>query len=364
MAIAPADTTMTDTTSPNSSDRILDLAVDVALRLTLLATLVAVCLMVVRPFAVVMLWGTIIAVALATPFEWLARVLGRRGWAAALVSVTAAAAVILPTWSMGESLLRSIGDLRTSLAAGELTVRPPPQRLVDFPILGDRIVDAWTLASDDMQVAVVQFEPQIREFGRWALGFLTSVGSAALQTLVAIIIATVLLTYREGGVRTVKSVARRINPEHGAEFMDIAAATITSVALGVVGVALFQAGATGLLLTLAGFPWAAVVTLIVLALAVAQLPVNLVLLWPVIWAFSELSTPMAIGFTVLALLIGFSDAALKPLFLGRGVPIPTLVILIGAIGGMVSLGIMGLFVGAIILGLGWRLLMAWVDPER
>jgi predicted PurR-regulated permease PerM len=103
------------------------------------------------------------------------------------------------------------------------------------------------------------------------------------------------------------------------------------------------------------------VTVAVLALAIAQLPVNLALLWPIVWSFSEMSTPLAVAFTVTALLIGFSDAPLKPLFLGRGVPIPTLVILIGALGGMVALGIMGLFIGAIILGLGWRLLMAWVE---
>jgi predicted PurR-regulated permease PerM len=356
---------MTSSDTSTLDARVLDLAIDVALRLSLLAMLAAACFMVVRPFLVLILWATILAVALAAPFEWLARSVGRRGFAAALVSVTSIALVILPTYSLGESLLRSVGEIRASLTAGELTVPPPPQRLVDLPLFGDRLVDAWALASDDAQVAVSQFEPQLREAGRWAIGLLTGVGGAVLQTLVAIVIAMAFLTYREGAVRTVRSVARRVNPHQGEEFVSIAAATINSVALGVVGISLLQAGATGLLLTLADFPWAAVVTIAALALAIAQLPVNLVLLWPIVWSFSEMSTPMALAFTVLALLIGFADAPLKPLFLGRGVPIPTLVILIGAIGGMVVMGIMGLFVGAIILGLGWRLLMAWVEigPE-
>jgi predicted PurR-regulated permease PerM len=352
---------MPTTTRADSSEHVMNVAVDVALRLALLTLIAASCFIVVRPFLVVLVWATIIAVAFAAPFEGLVRLTGRRGLAATLVSITAIVLVVLPTYHLGESLLRSVGELRTSLAAGELTVPPPPQRLVDLPLIGDRLVDAWALAADNTQAAVRQFEPQLRELVRWGLGFLTGIGGAVLQTLVAIVIATALLTYREGATRTVGSIARRMNPSHGEEFVNIAAATVNSVALGVVGVALLQAGAAGLLLTVASFPWAAVVTVAVLALAIAQLPVNLALLWPIVWSFSEMSTPLAVAFTVTALLIGFSDAPLKPLFLGRGVPIPTLVILIGALGGMVALGIMGLFIGAIILGLGWRLLMAWVE---
>jgi len=342
------------------NDRVLDLAVDVALRLSLGALLVISCLIIMRPFVVILLWATIIAVAIAPPFEHLARLVGRRVLAATLVCAVGIGLVVMPSWTMGGSLLSSLGNLRTAMAAGELSAPPPPPRIVELPVIGEEVFDAWTLASDDMQQAVTQFEPQIRAFGRWGIGFLAGIGGTVLQTIVSLIIATALLTYREGAVRSVRAIARRIDPHGGEQYVDMACATINSVTLGVIGVAVIQAAATGILLTVAGFPAAAVVSIAALMFAIVQLPVNIPMLWPVIWSFTAMSTPMAIVFTVVALAIGSSDMFLKPIFLGRGVPVPTLVIMVGAIGGMLAMGLIGLFLGAVVLGIGYRLLMTWV----
>jgi predicted PurR-regulated permease PerM len=346
-----------------TSPHILDIAVDVALRLSLLGLVVLACLIIVRPFVVILLWAAIIAVAIASPFEALVRLVRRRGLAALLISTIGIGLIVLPTWSMGGSLLQSLGSLRTTMAAGELSVPPPPPRIIELPVVGDRVFEAWQLASDDVQEAVAQFEPQIRAAGRWGIRFLAGIGGTVLQTIVSLIIATVLLTYREGGVHSVLAIARRVNPQEGEQYVSMVRATIDSVTLGVLGVAFIQAGATALLLIVAGFPAAAIVSIAALILAVVQLPVNIALLWPVIWSFTVMSTPMAIVFTVLALVIGAGDMLLKPLFLGRGVPVPTFVILIGAVGGMVSIGMMGLFLGAVIFGIGYRLLMTWVGVE-
>jgi len=141
----------------------------------------------------------------------------------------------------------------------------------------------------------------------------------------------------------------------------MAGATINSVAQGVLGVAAIQALLTAVLCGTFGVPAAGVFALVMFVAATLQLPGLIVMILPIAWSLSNLSGLMAIVFIVLAIVVGIVDTPLKAVILGRGVPIPTSVILIGAIGGMVSMGMMGLFLGAVILGLGYRLMMIWID---
>jgi predicted PurR-regulated permease PerM len=344
-------------------DTVWNIALDIALRLTLVGTLVVTCWLIVSPFLSILLWAGILAVALATPFEAVVSIVKRRGGAATLISVVTIGLIVLPAWTMGESLIDRAHSLQVSMSEGALKVPPPPQFLIDLPRIGDRLVEAWPLASGDVQQAVAQFEPQIRTVGRWSIGFLTGIGGAVLQTIVSLLVAMACLTYRDSLVKTVRTIAQRIDRSSGDEYVDLAAATINSVTLGVIGVAVFQAAAAGLVMMLGGFEAVGIVVVIVLIVAVIQLPVNMILLWPIAWGFSEMSTPGAIAFMVALLLVGFADAPLKPLLLGRGVPVPTLVILIGALGGMVAFGMIGLFLGAVLLSIGYRLLLAWSEME-
>jgi len=343
-----------------TDERILDLSIDVALRLAIVAFLIVACFIVVRPFLTLILWAMILAVALAVPFEKLVGLVGRRGWAATIMSLLGLVLVIGPSYATGTSIVESLRALQSSMEQGTLEAPPPPESVQDLPFVGERIYDAWTLASEDIQQAVVQFEPQIRAAGSWAVGFLTGVGGAVMQTLVALIVASLFLTYREGAVRNVKAVARRIAPDLGDEYVSIAGATINSVAQGVLGVAAIQAILTLAVLTLGGMPAAGILSLIMFVVATIQLPGLIVMVIPIIWCFSNLSGIGLVVFLIACVVVGAIDTPLKAVLLGRGVPIPTSVILIGAIGGMVSMGMMGLFLGAIILGMGYRIMMLWL----
>jgi predicted PurR-regulated permease PerM len=342
-----------------TSTQILDLSVDVALRLTLLAFLVVMCVVIVRPFAILILWAIILAVALSGIFEKLVGIVGRRGHAATIMSLLAVAFISVPSYLTGTSLIDSVRGIQERLEAGTLEAPPVNENVQNIPVVGERIYDAWTLAHDDIQAAVIQFEPQLRSAGEWAVGFLRGVGGAALQTLVALIIASVFLTYQEGAVGLAKAVARRFAPEGGEDYVTMAGATINSVTQGVLGVAAIQALAGAIVFTLFGVPLAALLALILFVTAVVQIPALIVMALPIVWSLGNLSGIMLVAFIVACLVVAIADAPLKAILLGRGLPIPTFVILIGAIGGMVSMGMMGLFVGAVILGLGYRLMTLW-----
>ena len=197
----------------------------------------------------------------------------------------------------------------------------------------------------------------------WVIGAAAGVGKGVLLFLVSILIAGAFLVYGQSGSQALETVAARILKGDGKQFVDLAGATIRSVAQGVLGVAVIQAILAGIGMMLVGVPYAGLWALLVLLLAIIQLP-PLVVLGPVIvYVFSVETTVPAVLFMIWGLIVSASDTFLKPLFLGRGMDIPMLVILLGAIGGMILSGIIGLFVGAVVLAVGYTLFMAWLGQE-
>jgi predicted PurR-regulated permease PerM len=183
--------------------------------------------------------------------------------------------------------------------------------------------------------------------------------------VVSIIIAGAFLVYgRSGSDAVAKVTGRVLGARVGREFVELASATIRSVAQGVLGVALIQSILAGIGLMLIGVPYAGVWAALVLLLAIVQLPPILVLGPIIVYVFSFAETVPAVIFMIWSLIVSVSDGFLKPLFLGRGMDIPMLVILLGAIGGMILSGIIGLFVGAVVLAVGYSLFMAWVDQDH
>ena len=186
-----------------------------------------------------------------------------------------------------------------------------------------------------------------------------------LMTMLAIVIAGVMLVHSAGGGRTARSIGARLAREQGEATVDLAAQTIRSVANGVVGVAAVQSLLAAVGLYLAGVPAAGLWAVLVLILAVAQLPPLLILGPAVVYVMATSdSTVTIVLFVIWGLLVSVSDSFLKPMFLGRGMEIPMPVILIGAIGGMLLSGIIGLFVGAVVLAIGYKLFTAWMKEQE
>jgi predicted PurR-regulated permease PerM len=271
---------------------------------------------------------------------------------------------VVPSYVLGTSLVGSIQELRRQLNAGTLEIPQPPAGVGNVPLVGERILEAWTLASTNLEQAMVQLEPQIMAFGRWALGFLVSIGGTILTTVLSLIIAGVLLTYAGPATKAIRAVTDQLKGEWDEDLVAMASITISSVAKGVLGVALIQSLLCALGMLVAGVPAAGILTVVVLFLAIVQLPPILIMILPIIWAWGNLGTVWALVFTVYSILASASDTPLKAVFLSRGNLVPMPVVLLGAIGGMVWLGMMGLFLGAVVLSVGYQLLRLWVGEGR
>jgi predicted PurR-regulated permease PerM len=239
----------------------------------------------------------------------------------------------------------------------------PPESVAGWPLIGKPLDKFWRLASVNLAGALGEIGPQLKGLGKWLLSAAAGAGLGILQFIVAIIIAGIILSHGEAGKRTSHAIARRLAEEHGAGFLDLAGATIRSVSRGILGVALIQSILAGLGFLAVGVPAAGLWAFLCLLLAVIQIGILPITLPVVIYVFATADTTTAVIFLIWSLLIGTLDNVLKPILLGRGVNVPMAVIFVGAIGGFLASGIIGLFIGAVILVLGYELLLDWLDLD-
>jgi predicted PurR-regulated permease PerM len=236
-----------------------------------------------------------------------------------------------------------------------------------LPIVGDKVYDLWLKASTDLPGFVQSLQPKIGELAHTALGIVASVGSGLLLFLGSFIIGSIIMAYGESGAGASRAIFGRVaGPERGEGLTKLCTATIRTVALGVIGVAFVQAIVIGLALLLARVPAAGVLSIIAFVLGIAQIPALVVTIPAIayIWLSGDYGSSSAITHTIILLLVGLTDNVLKPMMLGRGVDVPMPVILFGALGGMASAGIMGMFVGATALALGYNIFIHWVSANR
>jgi predicted PurR-regulated permease PerM len=327
--------------------------------------LVILCFRIVAPFLSIVAWGAIIAVALYPLHVKLADALGGREKLSSVVFVLLGLAILLvPSYIMMDSSIAALRTVGTQLNEGAVRITPPNESVAEWPLIGDKVYEIWSGAASNLEGTLNKFEDQLRSLGGWVIGFAGGMAVGILQFVLSVIIAGVLLVNAEGGYRVSQTFASSLVGDRGKGLTDLAVETIRSVAKGVLGVAIIQALASAVGLVIMGIPAAGIWTFAILMLAIMQLPPVIVLGPIAIWVFSVADTVPATIFLIFALVVSGSDSFLKPLFLGRGMEIPMLVILLGAIGGMILSGIIGLFIGAIVLALGYQILMAWMDTDE
>jgi len=349
-----------ETSEAGATSRLLDLMI----RVGLIAALAALCYVVFAPFMTLMAWALVVAIVIYPLHQWVAhRIGGRQGLASVLLVIVGILFLVVPTAVLMNSFGSSIHDLVHAVQNDALQIPEPRESVREWPLVGRKIYDAWSKACTDMPGLVRSMQPKIGELARKALSIVANIGFGILQFAASFIVAGILAAHGEAGTRTSKAIFRRIvGSERGETFVRLATGTIRGVAQGVIGIAFIQAILVGLALLLAGVPWAGVLAAITLVLSIAQIPALLVIL-PVlgyIWASGNYGTGAAVAYTIVLLVAGFADNILKPLMLGRGVDAPMPVILLGALGGMASGGILGMFVGATMLALGYQIFMKWV----
>ena len=337
---------------------------DVFIRAGLVLAMTMLCYKIFAPFLPLMLWALILAVTIYPIHRQLAgRLWGKQGLAAALLVLVGIVLIVAPTSVLLSSLGDSTYTLINNVKNNTLQIPAPSPRVADWPIIGDEIHMFWSEMHADLPAMVRNMQPKIGELAKHSLDIVAGTGGKILQFLISFIIAGVIMTFGESGAKAAQAIFERIvGTERGKEFAGLSTALIRTVAAGVIGIACIQALLIGLALITAGIPLAGILSLIVLVLGIAQLPALLVTL-PVIgyiWYSGDHGTGAAIGYSALLLVSGTADNILKPLLLGRGVDAPMPVILLGGLGGMATAGILGMFIGATLLALGYQIFMWWV----
>lgn len=341
-----------------------DRVISASLRIGFAALLFILSYLILKPFLVMVVWGIIIAVGLYPLFRKLSTLLGNKEkLASTIITLTVLAILIVPSVLLLDSTITSVQNVAAEYDAGTLIVPPPTDDVAEWPLVGQAIYETWKLASTNLEAALKTLEPQIREYGPKFINTIAGLGGTILLSLISIIIAGVLLLKSESSEKTAHKIFKYLIGKDGKEFTKLASSTISSVVQGVLGIAVVQSVAAGILMLIFDIPAAGLWALLVLMLAIMQLPPTLIMLPVAIYGFSIMDTTPAVIFLILSIIVSVADTFLKPLFLGRGVDVPMLVILLGAIGGMMVFGILGLFIGAVVLAITYKVFMALIDSE-
>jgi len=337
---------------------------DTTIRLFILILIVAWCLMIMVPFASIILWSLILSLALYPIHKKVTEKLGSRPKLASIIIVfTLLAIIIIPLFFLIGSLVNEFKELKVSFDNGTLTMPLPNEKVKTWPVIGEKLYDFWQSLSGNLEGTFFKYKDQLSGFGKTiAKGIFSSV-SGVIQIMAALIIAGVLLAIGGTG-EYIRKFFRKLAGTKGDDFADVALNTVASVVKGIIGVALILAMLNAVLFVLAGIPYAGIWTLLIFILCVLQIPVFFVTIPIIIYIFSTKELVPAIVWTALMLLVGTSDNILKPILLGKGAPVPMLVIFIGVIGGFIFSGFIGLFTGAIIMSIGYKLFIGWLDNEN
>lgn len=340
--------------------------VELLLPLLVLTLLIVLCVQLLAPFVGLLLWTVILTIC----FYPLHLKLKRRGisnrMSAILIGGVLSAFILVPTAIAAAHAASSVPDLVSALQSGERTISPPPERLRELPVVGDKLHAAWAQASTDMPGFAKQYGPQLASFTKWLVAQAGGLFVSVLAIVAAIIFAAVTLAYADSAKAFTTSVLAKVTGSraNGEHYMDVIGATVRSVANGVIGVAFVQALLCGIGFFVIGVPGAGILSILAMALGVVQIPVILVTLPAIIWAFAAKTTTVAVIFLVWSIVAGLSDAVLKPLMIGHGLEVPMPVILLGVIGGVMAYGLVGLFIGAVLLAVGYVLFIEWLNlPE-
>ena len=330
-----------------------------AIRIGFIALLLVWSFFIVRPFIMPVLWGLIIAVTIYPVHQKLSEKLGgKRNFSASLITLLLLAILIVPSAMFVDSTVDGVQNVVDLVQSGKSFIPHPPEDVLNWKFIGKPVYEIWSLASESMVSVIVKLGPQLKELAPAVLSVASSLGATIFMFLISIVIGGALLNQGENAEKTSQSIFNTLLGKQGKEFVKLSVATIRSVVQGVLGVAIIQSLLAGIGFWAIGMPFAGLWTLIILFVAIMQLPAILVFLPLIVYSFSFADTTPAIIFTIWSLLVGLVDNVLKPMLLGRGVDAPMLVILLGGIGGMMMSGIIGLFVGAVVLALSYKVFVA------
>jgi len=355
---------MSESNQEDNDQRLARVLTDVMIRFGVVTIIIVLCIQVFAPFFGIMMWALILAVALYPLNLSLAKKFnGNSGRAAALIVIIGLLLIGGPAVALGKSFTSHLLDLYTEFNSGKLHIQPPNSSVAELPLIGETLNRVWTNAADDLEQTLKNVEPQLKELSKKAVVIAASTTGEVFSFFASMVIAGIMMAYGRSGSQAMLEILQRVSSEEkGGKLQALCVGTIRSVATGVIGVAFIQALLLGAGFIFAGIPGAGILGVIVLVVGILQIPAALVTLPAIayLWFGGDASTASNIAFTVYLFVAGLADNVLKPMLLGRGVDAPMPVVLLGALGGMVVAGIMGLFVGSVLLTVGYKIFMEWV----
>ena len=330
------------------------------------AMLILGAVLIMRPFLTSMVWSTMIVVATWPMMLELQRRLGGRRWLAATGMAVALVLVFVLPLILAVSTIIEHGDGIVAWAKSLARAKLPalPEWAPRIPVVGAPLVSMWQeLDSGSGQGILARIAPQIGSVFGWLAAQAGSLGMLMVQALLTLIISTILYVNGEAVVNGVLHFARRLGGERGDRTLEVAGRAIRGVALGVVVTAILQALLAGLGLLLAGVPLVGILTIVSFVLAVSQIGALPVLLPAVLWLYWKDETAWAIALAIWSVIVLNIDNFVRPILIQRGAKLPLILIFVGVIGGLVAFGMVGIFVGPVVLAVAYELLAAWVTQD-
>ena len=336
--------------------------IDLYIKIVLLSLLLIWSFYIVKPFVTLIVWSIIVAVALYPFYQKLLKLTKgkKKGLVTSAFVLILVALIVMPTISLTGSIIDSGQEFYQNFDEGTLKVPPPAESVREWPLVGEKLYSAWSSASHDLENFIIKYKEEISNSLSWLFGSFAGLMGSVFLGLFAIIIAGVFMSSADAGYQSGVDFANRLVAGKGKEFMDMCVSTIRSVVKGILLVAIIQAVLAYIGFIIIDLPAASLFAMLVLIFAIIQLPPLIAMIPAIAIVFSYAESTPAIIFTIYAIIVSMSDSFLKPILLGKGLETPMLVILIGALGGMMLQGILGLFIGPVVLALGFQLYSTWV----
>ena len=349
--------------SPSSSSPSSGDLARVTLGVMVIGLLVVACLWILKPFLGAIVWASMLVIATWPSLISLqARLGGRRWLAIAIMTLAMLLIVVLPLVLAVATIVANVDQMTSWLsAAAGRPLPPPPDWVAQIPLVGAKVAGEWQrLAATSRDDLTSQAAPYLITLAQWFAGQIGGLGLLLVQFLLTMVITVMLYAGGEEAADGVRRFARRLGGDRGEQSVVLAGLAIRAVALGITGTALVQSVAAGIGLAVVGIPYAAVLTAITFVLCMVQLGSFPVMIPAVAWLYWTSHPVMGTLLLIWSVLVGSLDNVLRPILIRRGADLPLPLIFVGAIGGLVGFGLIGLFVGPVLLAVTYRLLGGWI----
>jgi predicted PurR-regulated permease PerM len=346
------------------ADRSPDVA-RTTLQLLALGILIAGSFWVLRPFLVALTWATMIVVATWPPFLRIqSAVGGGRGRAVAVMTLMLLLVLVVPLYLAIHAIVDNAERI-ADWSVATLVIAAPPEWVGSIPLVGSRLAAGWQeLAAAGPEDLAARLSPVARTLAVWFVGQVGNIGLLLVQFLLTVIIAAILYRNGESAVHGAGRFARRLMGSRGEDVLYLAAQAVRAVALGVVVTAVVQSSLAGIGLAIAGVPFVPVLTALMFVLGIAQVGAAPVLIVAVLWVYAKSGTAWGTGFLIWAIFCSTLDNVLRPMLIKHGADLPLLLIFAGVLGGLIAFGVIGLFIGPVVLAVAYTLLVDWVSQGQ